>query len=83
MNGQLDIFDNHTSSQIERLMDLLRQRPVTCEDTDLLGIAGSALPRRIKDARERYNVAIDIKKKEIVSAFSNKKVKISQYVLVK
>lgn len=69
------------SGQLQRLYALLKERPVTFEDCETLGIAGSAFPRRIKDLRDIYKVPIEISKKQYIRAFDGKKVNISQYKL--
>lgn len=69
------------SDQRIRLLNLLKIRPVTCEDSAELGIAGSALPRRIKDLKDVLKLNIEIRKKEYVRKFDGKKVRISEYVL--
>lgn len=80
---QIQLFQNDSfGGQLARLYMLLQQRPVTCKDCSVLGIAGTALPRRIKDLKDKHNIQIQISKKEIVRVFDKKKVKISKYSLI-
>ena len=76
-------FTGSFGGQLKRLYDLLKQRPVTCEDAQTLGIAGSAYARRIKDLRDNYNIRISISKVKYKRIFDGKEVSISQYTLVK
>ncbi len=67
------------TGQLQRLFELLKQRPVSCEDCEELGISGSAFSRRIKDLRDIYKVPITISKKQYTRKFDGKKVNISEY----
>lgn len=69
------------NTQLFRLYGLLKKISVTCEDCSILGIAGSALPKRIQDLKRKYNMNIETTGKEIISKFSGKKVVISEYEL--
>jgi hypothetical protein len=54
---------------------------ITCQDAQRLGIAGTALPRRIKDLRDIHKVPIKKEKVPYVRSFDGKEVRISQYSL--
>lgn len=77
------VFTGTFGGQLKRMYELLKLRPVTCEDAKELGIAGSGFSRRIKDLRDIYQVRISIDKIPYIRAFDNKQVYISQYTLIK
>lgn len=93
MNPQLNIdfqsfvnepvFEGDFGGQMERLYNLMKMRPVTCQDAECLGIAGSAFARRIKDLKEKYGIPYLIEKVNYTRSFDGKNVKISQYKLVR
>lgn len=70
-----------SSESLKRLVALIRIRPVTNNDASLVGIAGSAFARRIKDLKDIYHMNIETRKKLYTRKFDGKAVKISEYVL--
>jgi len=81
---QLNFCENRSfGGQLQRLYDLLKVRPVTAEDAQQLGIAGSAFPRRIKDLRDEYKVPIEKKTIPYVRKFDGRKSHLSQYSIQK
>lgn len=75
-------FTGDFGGQCKRLYELLKIRPVDCRDAERLGIAGSALPRRRKDLKDKYGIDTEIVKIIYTRVFDGKQVKISQYKLV-
>ncbi len=74
--------DPDFGGQLRRLYEELKKgAKITCEDCKRLGIAGSALPRRIKDLRDKHKQPIITEKVPYVRTYDGKVVKISQYSL--
>jgi len=82
---EIDFSNDKTfGGQLKRLYEFLNAgNKVTCEHARLLGIAGSAFARRIKDLRDKYKIAIQTEKVSYTREFDGKKVKLSQYEIVK
>lgn len=76
------VFTGSYGGQLKRLHELLQLREVTCQDAAHLGVAGSALPRRIKDLKDKYHVRIEISKIDYIRLYDGKLTKISQYKLI-
>lgn len=85
MNQLAINFESNKSfgGQLERLHKLLLEKNVTCEDAPVVGIAGSAFARRIKDLKDKYGLNIKINKVAYTRSFDGKPVMLSQYELVK
>lgn len=76
------VFTGSFGGQLKRLHELLQLRAVTCQDAEFLGVAGSALPRRIKDLKDKYHVRIETTKIDYIRVYDGKLTKISQYKLI-
>lgn len=80
---QLELtFTGSFGGQLKRLYDALCSgEKITCQDAERLGIAGTALPRRVKDLTDKYDIPVNKEKIDYVRSFDNKTVQISQYTL--